>query len=640
MVDDIAIDRNRWLQSIPLFRNLTNADVLAELADAMELLAFEAGHVIVREDELGDTLFVIVAGRTIVTVGGESVNRQGPGDHFGELTMFEPSVRSATVTVLEPCQCLALSQAALAKAMRKTPRLAFNLTRSLSDRIQRLNEVRVISHIAEAPTLLDPTASPYELLRSIPLFGGLADEIFLKRVSSVMKEATFEPGSDVFCKGDAGDVMYIVLAGDVRVHIDERTLCDLGPGHHFGELALLNGEARSASVTAITACRMLTLTQQQLSAALGQSPTVAENVLRVLARRVRELTSLVVSQQAAVELPVAEGRAMLPYLEVSAGSLWVRDEATGTWRMPLNDALAQEFSRLAAAESEAAPAKDATASAGATDETSDDGGGDDFQRALTREQNALRELLDAARPESGERNASLTAGLYRAMRSPVFPKKGYVPLANALAACFSQSRALRLRGVLASPTAIHEVPFFLKAADTFRKHGLAVDLRFLMVRWENFVDVHDQPLDQRASTFEAQVSEVRATVARHEWSEAVVEPIDVAVGNGNQTLRAPRDFEESIARLEAGAKDMSALPPRVSKDLLWITGFYARQASLHRLGEFQPRLDLAMRRAIGRRFSAETGGPAVMLTSELNKRFLPCYDAALPMMNINVRANG
>jgi len=638
-VDDIAIDRNRWLQSIPLFRNVTSSAVLAELADAMELRAFEAGHVIVREGEPGDTLIINVAGRTIVTVDGQTINRQGPGDHFGELTMFEPSLRSATVTALEPCQCLALSQAALANAMRKTPRFAFNLTRSLSERIQRLNELRVISHTGEVPTLLDPTATPFELLRAIPLFGGLADEAFLRRVSLLMKEATFEPGSEVFRKGDAGDVMYVVLAGDVRVHIDERTLCELGSGHHFGELALLNGETRSASVTAITPCRMLTLTQQQLGAALGQSPTVAENVLRVLARRVRELTSLVVQQHAAVELPAVESHSMLPYLEVSADSLWVQDEATGTWRMPLNDALAQEFSRLAAVESESGSAQDATENIGAADETPGDGGVDDFQRALALEQHALRELLDAARPEARECNASLTAGLYSALRSPVFPKKGYMPLAEALADCFSRSRALRVRGVLASPTAIHEVPFFLKAADTFRTHGLEVDLRFLMVRWENFVDVCDQPLDERASTFEAQVSEVRAVLARHDWSDAKVDAIDVAVGRDNQTLRAPRDFEESIARLEAGAKDMSALPPRVSKDLLWITGFYARQASLHRLGEFQPRLDLALRRAIGRRFSAETGGPAVMLTSELNKRFLPCYDAALPMMNINVRAD-
>lgn len=79
--------------------------------------------------------------------------------------------------------------------------------------------------------------------------------------------------------------------------------------------------------------------------------------------------------------------------------------------------------------------------------------------------------------------------------------------------------------------------------------------------------------------------------------------------------------------------------------MAWSVAFYARQASLSRLGERQALLDLAIRRAIGQRVSAAQAAcphgqqsVAAMITSELHKRFLPCYATALPILNIDVRS--
>ena len=96
---------------------------------------------------------------------------------------------------------------------------------------------------------------PVELLRSVPLFADL-EEGELERFSRVAVARSFPAGTRVFHEGDHSDACYIVRDGSFRVtreHSDGRaiTLATLGPGDIFGELAMLDGEVRSASVEAL-----------------------------------------------------------------------------------------------------------------------------------------------------------------------------------------------------------------------------------------------------------------------------------------------------------------------------------------------------------------------------------------------------
>src|ERR1700709_53968 len=93
-----------------------------------------------------------------------------------------------------------------------------------------------------------------ELLRSVPLFADL-EAAELERFSRVAVPRSFPAGTRVFHEGDRSDACYIVREGSFRVtreHSDGRaiTLATLGPGEVFGELAMLDGDTRSASAEA------------------------------------------------------------------------------------------------------------------------------------------------------------------------------------------------------------------------------------------------------------------------------------------------------------------------------------------------------------------------------------------------------
>ncbi len=124
------------------------------------------------------------------------------------------------------------------------------------------------------------------LVRGVPIFKELRDD-FLVRLASIMNEVSFQGGRMIFAEGQEGKSLYIVVMGKVRVHLGEKDLAILDKGSCFGEMSLFDAEPRSASVTAITQCDCLVLTQQQLYEAIDETPGIAVNIIRLLSRRIR-----------------------------------------------------------------------------------------------------------------------------------------------------------------------------------------------------------------------------------------------------------------------------------------------------------------------------------------------------------------
>lgn len=125
-------------------------------------------------------------------------------------------------------------------------------------------------------------------VRGVPIFQELRDD-FLVRLASVMDEVEFSVNHRIFTEGEEGRSLYIVVAGLVKVHINERELVRLQQGATFGEMSLFDAEPRSASVTTLAPCECLILTQLQLYDAIEETPGVAVNIIRLLSRRIREL---------------------------------------------------------------------------------------------------------------------------------------------------------------------------------------------------------------------------------------------------------------------------------------------------------------------------------------------------------------
>lgn len=133
--------------------------------------------------------------------------------------------------------------------------------------------------------------SAVELLRSVPLFAGL-EEGELERFSHVAVPRSFPAGTRVFHEGDSSDACYIVSEGSFRVtreHSDGRaiTLATLGPGEIFGELAMLDGDRRSASAESITDGTLLALPANDVRSLLARNPEIALKLVAGLVRRLR-----------------------------------------------------------------------------------------------------------------------------------------------------------------------------------------------------------------------------------------------------------------------------------------------------------------------------------------------------------------
>lgn len=131
-----------------------------------------------------------------------------------------------------------------------------------------------------------------ELLRRVPLFSELS-EPELERIARVAIPRTYPGDTRVFHEGDPGDACYIVRAGACRVtreHPDGRaiTLATLGPGAIFGELAMFDGERRSASVEASENTELLALPASDVRTLIREHPQMAEKLVVALTRRLRD----------------------------------------------------------------------------------------------------------------------------------------------------------------------------------------------------------------------------------------------------------------------------------------------------------------------------------------------------------------
>lgn len=128
-----------------------------------------------------------------------------------------------------------------------------------------------------------PPQPQLELLRGVPLFASLP-VLVLERLAFTVRPVNAGHGTTLVRRGDDGDHFYVIVQGQVEVTAPQlhRTL---GPGDFFGEIALLRGVPRTATVTAKTAVELLTLERQQfISAVVGHAPSKAAAEAVVVAR--------------------------------------------------------------------------------------------------------------------------------------------------------------------------------------------------------------------------------------------------------------------------------------------------------------------------------------------------------------------
>lgn len=130
-------------------------------------------------------------------------------------------------------------------------------------------------------------AKSVEMLRVVPLFSNLSDRQ-LRSIIGQAKEVFFPAGREICKQGETGVGMHVVLEGQTKVQINGRTRRKLGPGAFFGEIALLDGGPRTASVIAETDVHTISIPHWNFRTLLKEQPPLALKMLEETCKRLRE----------------------------------------------------------------------------------------------------------------------------------------------------------------------------------------------------------------------------------------------------------------------------------------------------------------------------------------------------------------
>lgn len=136
-----------------------------------------------------------------------------------------------------------------------------------------------------------PPQMTLEALRSVPLFASLDDEA-AEALRGLLEVQTYPAGQVLFRTGEAGDAMYLIEDGVVRIHVrdadgDDVTLAELSRGDFFGEMAILDGKPRSAQATVHGEARLGVLARADFLGFVRRDPGVALNMLAAITTRLR-----------------------------------------------------------------------------------------------------------------------------------------------------------------------------------------------------------------------------------------------------------------------------------------------------------------------------------------------------------------
>jgi len=125
------------------------------------------------------------------------------------------------------------------------------------------------------------------ILKSLSMFEETPEPLLVE-VASILEEVETASNTTLFKKGDTGNCLYIIYKGEVRIHLNEHTLATLKENEFFGELSLLDTEARSASATTVGDTILLKLDQEPFYELMSNRVEVVRGILKILCKRLRE----------------------------------------------------------------------------------------------------------------------------------------------------------------------------------------------------------------------------------------------------------------------------------------------------------------------------------------------------------------
>jgi pyruvate,water dikinase len=203
---------------------------------------------------------------------------------------FEEKVPAAQVKqlCLDDEQLAALGELALSCEKVYGPRR--DIEWAIQDRKLYLLQCRAVTtgkaRSETAPPGALPQRDPLTALRRVELFADM-DRRQAEQIARLLKERRFAKGDTVIMEGSGGAAFFLIDTGEAKVASKGVELATLGPGHYFGEVALIDGGPRSATVTAATDLVCYGLTFWEFRPLVEKNGTIAWKLLQALAKRLR-----------------------------------------------------------------------------------------------------------------------------------------------------------------------------------------------------------------------------------------------------------------------------------------------------------------------------------------------------------------
>jgi CRP-like cAMP-binding protein len=129
-------------------------------------------------------------------------------------------------------------------------------------------------------------AAGTQMLAGVPLFSGLPTK-HLKRIYDLAETANYMAGASLVKEGTEGDAFYVIIEGLAKVVVGRRTIHRLMPGDYFGEISLLDGGVRTASVVSETPLKVLVIDRTRFLKLLENESAISLTLLEGLARTIR-----------------------------------------------------------------------------------------------------------------------------------------------------------------------------------------------------------------------------------------------------------------------------------------------------------------------------------------------------------------
>jgi NTE family protein/lysophospholipid hydrolase len=261
----------QFLAAVSLFRGL-DADALALVVGGLEPIALKAGDILFAEGDPAADLYVVYRGKLAVLTeraGGRprKIGHVTTRQCVGEMGLVSAGKRSATVVADTDAVVLRLARPVFQSLLARYPQLKSVLGAIITERLPKLRAI-----------LTD-------------LFGAMEDDV-LRDIESYLSWRRLARDEVLFKQGDPGDALYMVIHGRLQVSVqaegkDASVIGEVARGEWVGEMALLDGLPRSATVVALRDSELMGLSRDGFDLLVAKHPQILLPMMRMLTRRLR-----------------------------------------------------------------------------------------------------------------------------------------------------------------------------------------------------------------------------------------------------------------------------------------------------------------------------------------------------------------